>query len=299
VEYRTDKVSKSEKTKWEEESETDISEDIVKLYFRDMSKIPLLTREQEIELAKRVSRGDARAGDQLAVANLRLVVSIARTRQGQGLTLLDLIQEGNLGLLRAVQKFDYRKGFKFSTYATWWIRQGISRAIADQSRTIRIPTHIVDLLRRIHKAEEQHLQETGVPPTIEKLAHFLQMPAQEIEQAMKAAHRTRSLEEPTGDSEGDTTLEDFIHKDMTSPINEAFSAVKHEELHRVLHRLTERECRILELRFGLTGMEPLTLTEVGGQFNLSRERIRQIQDEALEKLRALNSQERLLIFKNI
>ncbi len=298
MDYRANGVNKNKETDWDEEPETDLSEDIVKLYFRDMGKIQLLTREEEVHLAKRVARGDARASEQLAVANLRLVVSIARTRQGHGLSLLDLIQEGNLGLLRAVQKFDYRKGFKFSTYATWWIRQGISRAIADQSRTIRIPTHIVDLLRRIYKEEEKHVQEQGAPPTVDELAQFLKVPVKEIEQALKAAHFTRSLEEPIGDGEGDTVLEDFISKDMTSPSKEAFSEAKQEELQRVLQRLTERECRILELRFGLTGTEPLTLTEVGGQFNLSRERIRQIQDEALEKLRGLKNREILLMFKD-
>ena len=283
----------------EEELEADLSEDIVKLYFRDMGKIPLLTRAQEVQLAKRVARGDPKAHEQIAVANLRLVVSIAKRRQGYGLSLLDLIQEGNLGLLRAIQKFDYRKGFKFSTYATWWIRQGIGRAIADQARTIRIPTNIGDLLRRIYRAEEMHVREKGTSPTSKGLAQLLGVPAKEIEQATKAGYFPRSLEEPIGDGEGEAVLEDFIRKDASSPVKEAFFQFKQEELHRMLQRLTERERRILELRFGLTGTEPLTLEEVGGQFNLSRERIRQIQEEALEKLRALKTLETLPLLKDL
>jgi len=283
----------------EEELEAHLSEDIVKLYFRDMGKIPLLTREQEVQLAKRVARGDPRAREQLALANLRLVVSIAKRRQGYGLSLLDLIQEGNLGLLRAIQKFDYRKGFKFSTYATWWIRQAVGRAIDDQARTIRMPTHIGELLRRIYRAEETYLQEKGKSPTLKGLAELLGVPVTEIAQATKAGRFPRSLEEPLGDTEGDSVLGDFIRTDASSPVKAAFSEFKQEELQRMLQRLTERECRILELRFGLTGTDPFTLEEVGGQFNLSRERIRQIQNEALEKLRAQKTLETLPLLQDL
>jgi RNA polymerase primary sigma factor len=281
------------------ELESDLSEDLVKLYLQEIGKVPLLTREEEVALAKGVAKGDKKARERLALANLRLVVSIAKKHQGCGLSLLDLIQEGNIGLMRAIEKFDYKKGYKFSTYATWWIRQAISRAIADKARTIRIPTHVLELMRRIYKAEEEHVQETGSPPNLEELSRVLEVPIEEVERVKKISPYTRSFEEPIGDEEEGSSLGDFIAKDASSPSKEAFSELRSEELHRLLATLTERERRVLELRFGIYGMQPLTLEEVGKQFNLSRERIRQIEKEALEKLKALKSRGKLQTYENL
>jgi RNA polymerase primary sigma factor len=281
------------------ELESDLSEDLVKLYLQEIGRFPLLTREEEVFLAKRVARGDKQAREKLALANLRLVVSIAKKHQGCGLSLLDLIQEGNIGLMKAIEKFDYKKGYKFSTYATWWIRQAISRAIADKARTIRIPTHVLELMRRIYKAEEEHVQEEGVPPNLEKLSKMLAVPIEEVERVKKISPYTRSFEEPIGDEEEGSVLGDFIGKNATSPLQEAFSELQREELHRALQGLTDRERRVLELRFGVNGMQPLTLEEVGKQFNLSRERIRQIEKEALEKLRGMKTREKLKKFENL
>jgi RNA polymerase primary sigma factor len=281
------------------ELESDLSEDLVKLYLQEIGRFPLLTREEEVFLAKRVARGDKQAREKLALANLRLVVSIAKKHQGCGLSLLDLIQEGNIGLMKAIEKFDYKKGYKFSTYATWWIRQAISRAIADKARTIRIPTHVLELMRRIYKAEEEHVQEEGVPPNMEKLSKMLSVPIEEVERVKKISPYTRSFEEPIGDEEEGSVLGDFIGKNATSPLQEAFSELQREELHRALEGLTDRERRVLELRFGVNGMQPLTLEEVGKQFNLSRERIRQIEKEALEKLRGMKTREKLKKFENL
>jgi RNA polymerase primary sigma factor len=275
------------------ESDTDLSEDLLMLYLREVGRYPLLTREEEVALARRVSRGVGAAREKLALANLRLVVSIAKKHQGWGLAPLDLIQEGNLGLMRAIEKFDYRKGYKFSTYATWWIRQAISRAIADKARTIRVPTHILDLMRRIQKTEEHYIQEKGYPPSFEALSTMLEVPASEIERVKKISPFTRSFEEPIGEESEGVMLGDFIGKSATSPLQEASSELQNEELHRAMDKLTERERRILELRYGMKGTQPLTLEEVGKQFHLSRERIRQIEKEALGKLHARLDLEKL------
>jgi len=268
------------------------AEDLVKTYLQEIGKVPLLTREEEIELAKRIERGDEKAREKMALANLRLVVSIAKRYKGLGLPLLDLIQEGNIGLMKAVEKFDWTKGYKFSTYATWWIRQAISRALADKSRTIRIPAHIIEAIRKLYKLEEEHVQEHGVPPSLEELAGKLNLPLEEIERVKKASQYTSSLERPVGE-DGDA-LEDFIGDDEAhSPVREAFTALQKEELLRALARLEYRERRILELRYGLYDNRTRTLEDVGKEFNISRERVRQIEKEALEKLRAMKLRERV------
>jgi len=276
-----------------------LSEDLVKLYLQEIGKVPLLTREEEVRLARRVQRGDERAREQLAVANLRLVVSIAKRHKGCGMPLLDLIQEGNIGLMKAIEKFDPSRGYKFSTYATWWIRQAITRAIADKARTIRIPTHMLELMRKIYKVEEEYVQNNGYPPTLQEIAQLLNMPLEEIERAKKITPYTRSFEEPIGDEE-DSTLGDFIgSKRATSPMHAALSELQVEELWQALSELSYRERRILELRFGLNGEQPLTLEQVGKEFDLSRERIRQIEKEALEKLRHTRLRQRLQQFENL
>ena len=274
------------------------SEDLVKTYLQEIGKVPLLTREEEVELAKRIERGDEKAREKMALANLRLVVSIAKRYKGLGLPLLDLIQEGNIGLMKAVEKFDWTKGYKFSTYATWWIRQAISRALADKSRTIRIPAHIIEAIRKLYKLEEEHVQEHGAPPSLEELAKKLNLPLQEIERVKKASQYTGSLERPVGE-DGDA-LEDFIGDDEAhSPVREAFTALQKEELLRALARLEYRERRILELRYGLYDNRTRTLEDVGKEFNISRERVRQIEKEALEKLRAMKLRERVKQLENL
>jgi len=285
----------------EEEDDMDAhaSEDLVKLYLQEIGRVPLLTREQEVELAKRVAAGDEEARHQLAVANLRLVVSIAKRHKNSGLPLLDLIQEGNIGLMKAIEKFDWTKGYKFSTYATWWIRQAITRAIADKARTIRIPTHMLELMRKIHRAEEEYVQNHGVPPSLDELAEMLNVPREEIERAKKITPYTRSFEEPVGDEE-DSTLGDFIGSSDHSALRRALKELSVEELYKALEGLTERERRILELRFGLVeGQQPMTLERVGELFNLSRERIRQIEKEALEKLANSPLRRRLQQFESL
>jgi len=283
----------------EEEATTNASEDLVKLYLQEIGRVPLLTREQEVELAKRVAEGDEEARQQLALANLRLVVSIAKRHKGSGLPLLDLIQEGNIGLMKAIEKFDWTKGYKFSTYATWWIRQAITRAIADKARTIRIPTHMLELMRKIYKAEEEYVQNHGTPPTIEELAERLKLPQEEIERAKRITPYTRSFEEPIGDEE-ESVLGDFIGSEEGSVLRRALKELSVEELYEALGELTERERRILELRFGLLkGKQPMTLERVGELFDLSRERIRQIEKEALQKLSQGRLRRRLEQFKSL
>ncbi|MFQ6117883.1 MAG: RNA polymerase sigma factor RpoD/SigA [Candidatus Bipolaricaulia bacterium] len=274
------------------------AEDLVKTYLQEIGKVPLLTREEEVELAKRIQQGDEKAREKMALANLRLVVSIAKRYKGLGLPLLDLIQEGNIGLMKAVEKFDWTKGYKFSTYATWWIRQAISRALADKSRTIRIPAHIIEAIRKLYKLEEEYVQEHGVPPSLEELAGKLDLPLEEVERVKKASQYTSSLERPVGE-DGDA-LEDFIsNEEASSPVREAFTALQKEELLRALARLDYRERRILELRYGLYDNRTRTLEDVGKEFNISRERVRQIEKEALEKLRAMKLRERVKQLENL
>ncbi len=281
-----EKLDESPEEITEREPERDLSENLLSLYLKEVGRYPLLTREQEIELGWRIARGDKHAREKLALSNLRLVVSVAKKYHGWGLPSLDLIQEGNLGLMRAIEKFDYRKGYKFSTYATWWIRQAISRAIADKARTVRIPTHILDLMRQIQRTEEKYLQEEGRVPSFSEIAKTLRVPAHEIERVKAIAPYTRSFEEPVGEEGEGVVIGDFIGKTAASPQHEAFSELQRDELQRVMKTLSDRERRILELRFGFKGSQPLTLEEVGKQFHLSRERIRQIEKEALDKLHA-------------
>lgn len=267
--------------------ETPFSEDLVKVYLQEIGKIPLLSREQEVELAKRVEEEDDKAREKLALANLRLVVSIAKKHRNRGLPFLDLIQEGNVGLMKAIEKFDYRKGYKFSTYATWWIRQAINRAIANKGRTIRIPTHIMGLIRDIYKAEEGYVTEHGEPPTNEELAEILDTSVDKIERAKKMSQYTLSLEKPIGDDEEGSELGEFLENETaTSPTEEAFHELQKEKLMEALNELLPREKRILELRYGLEDDHPRTLKEVGKVFNVSRERIRQIEKKALRKLKS-------------
>ena len=260
-------------------------EDPVRMYLKEIGKVPLLTSEEEIELAKRMELGDEEAKKKLAEANLRLVVSIAKRYVGRGMQFLDLIQEGNLGLIKAVEKFEYRKGYKFSTYATWWIRQAITRAIADQARTIRIPVHMVETINRLVRAQRQLLQTLGREPSPEEVAKEMELPVERVREIMKISQDPVSLETPIGEEE-DSHLGDFIQDDqVTVPADAATFTLLHEQLMEVLDTLTEREQKVLRLRFGLDDGRPRTLEEVGREFNVTRERIRQIEAKALRKLR--------------
>ena len=260
-------------------------EDPVRMYLKEIGKVPLLTPEEEIDLAKRMEMGDESAKKRLAEANLRLVVSIAKRYVGRGMQFLDLIQEGNLGLIKAVEKYDYSKGFKFSTYATWWIRQAITRSIADQARTIRIPVHMVETINRLIRTSRQLLQELGREPLPEELAKKLDMPVDRVREIMKISQEPVSLETPVGEEE-DSHLGDFIQDDnVTVPQDAAAFTLLHEQLMEVLDTLTEREQKVLKLRFGLVDGRPRTLEEVGKEFHVTRERIRQIEAKALRKLR--------------
>ena len=260
-------------------------DDPVRMYLKEIGKVPLLSPDEEIELAKKIELGDEAAKKKLAEANLRLVVSIAKRYVGRGMQLLDLIQEGNLGLIKAVEKFDYRKGYKFSTYATWWIRQAITRAIADQARTIRIPVHMVETINRLVRTQRQLVQKLGREATPEELARELDMPVDRVREIMKISQDPVSLETPIGEEE-DSHLGDFIQDDNVEvPADAATYTLLHEQLMEVLSTLTEREQKVLRLRFGLDDGRPRTLEEVGRQFNVTRERIRQIEAKALRKLR--------------
>ena len=260
-------------------------EDPVRMYLKEIGKIPLLGMEDEVELAKKMELGDPEARKRLAESNLRLVVSIAKRYVGRGMQFLDLIQEGNLGLIKAVEKFDYTKGYKFSTYATWWIRQAITRAIADQARTIRIPVHMVETINRLVRTSRQLLQELGREPTTEEIATRLDLPVERVSEIMKMSQEPVSLETPIGEEE-DSHLGDFIQDDnVLVPQDAAAFTLLHEQLMEVLLTLTEREQKVLRLRFGLDDGRPRTLEEVGKQFNVTRERIRQIEAKALRKLR--------------
>ena len=260
-------------------------EDPVRMYLKEIGKVPLLSAEREIELAQRMEEGDEEAKKELAEANLRLVVSIAKRYVGRGMLFLDLIQEGNLGLIKAVEKFDYRKGYKFSTYATWWIRQAITRAIADQARTIRIPVHMVETINKLIRVSRQLLQELGREPSPEEIAAEMNMPVERVREILKISQEPVSLETPIGEEE-DSHLGDFIQDDnVPVPADAAAFTLLKEQLEEVLGTLTEREQKVLTLRFGLEDGRARTLEEVGKEFNVTRERIRQIEAKALRKLR--------------
>ena len=272
------------------------TDDPVRMYLKEIGKVPLLTPEEEQDLARRMSEGDDLARQKLTEANLRLVVSIAKRYVGRGMLFLDLIQEGNLGLMKAVEKFDYTKGYKFSTYATWWIRQSITRAIADQARTIRIPVHMVETINKVVRASRQLLQELGHDPTAEEIAEALGMPTDKVRDILKIAQEPVSLETPIGEEE-DSHLGDFISDEGASEPSEAASqSLLNEALLEVMDTLTEREQRVLKLRFGLEDGRTRTLEEVGKEFNVTRERIRQIEAKALRKLRHPSRSKRLRDF---
>ena len=274
------------------------TDDPVRMYLKEIGKVPLLTADEEIELATRMSEGDEEAKRRMAEANLRLVVSIAKRYVGRGMLFLDLIQEGNLGLIKAVEKFDYTKGYKFSTYATWWIRQAITRAIADQARTIRIPVHMVETINKVIRVSRQLLQELGHDPSAEEIAKEMGMPVEKVRDILKIAQEPVSLETPIGEEE-DSHLGDFIPDEDASEPSEAasFSLLK-EQLMEVLDTLTPREKKVLELRFGIIDGRTRTLEEVGKEFNVTRERIRQIEAKALRKLRHPSRSRKLKDFLN-
>ena len=279
-------------------AETFSIDDPVRMYLKEIGKVNLLTPEEEVELARRMAEGDKEAGKRMAEANLRLVVSIAKRYVGRGMLFLDLIQEGNLGLIKAVEKFDYTKGYKFSTYATWWIRQAITRAIADQARTIRIPVHMVETINKVIRVSRQLLQELGHDPTPEEVAEEMGMPADKVRDILKIAQEPVSLETPIGEEE-DSHLGDFIPDEYASEPAEAASfTFLREQLMSVLDTLTEREKRVLMLRFGIADGRTRTLEEVGKEFNVTRERIRQIEAKALRKLRHPSRSKKLKDFLN-
>jgi RNA polymerase primary sigma factor len=261
--------------------------DSLRLYLREIGKVPLLTADQEVYLAKRIERGDMGAKTQMIEANLRLVVSIAKSYLGRGLSFLDLIQEGSLGLIRAVEKFDYRKGYKFSTYATWWIRQAVTRAIADKARTIRIPVHMVEKLNKVVHIERQLVQRLGREPRPDEIAEELEMTTEEVREILRMSQLPVSLEKPIGEEE-DSQLGDFVEDETAeSPFDTAQVTLRRGDIDRALDSLPERERKVIELRFGLSGAQPCTLEEVGRAFGVTRERIRQIENNTLKKLESL------------
>ena len=285
-------LSKQKKREKQEEKNhivdvSNISNDSVQMYLREIGKVPLLKAEQEVELAKRIEQGDTEARKRLAEANLRLVVSIAKKYTGRkNLSLLDLIQEGNMGLFRAVEKFDYRRGYKFSTYGTWWIRQAITRALADQSRTIRIPVHMVETINRFTQVQRRLLQDLGRDPLPEEIAAEMELPVDKVRHIMKISQETVSIDASVGEDEEDSTLKDFIEDDDTiTPQQAAGRELLQEHVKEILSDLTPREQKILEMRFGLIDGMSHTLEEVGREFDVTRERIRQIEAKALEKIR--------------
>jgi RNA polymerase primary sigma factor len=271
----------------------EVSTDSLQLFLKDVGKVDLLTAAQEVELAKRIERGDHRAKQEMVEANLRLVVSIAKRYRNQGLPFLDLIQEGTIGLVRAAEKFDYRKGFKFSTYATWWIRQAVARALADKARTIRMPVHVVEKLNKIMRTERKLRAEKGREPTSEEIALELDLTIEEVDQIRRTSQAPVSLEKPVGDEE-ESEFGHFI-EDESEPLPDeaADTTLRREALSRALSMLAERERRVLEMRYGLNGEQPRTLDEVGRTFNVTRERIRQIENQSLKKLRALAESQKL------
>jgi RNA polymerase primary sigma factor len=261
--------------------------DSLRLYLREIGKVPLLTADQEVYLAKRIERGDMAAKTHMIEANLRLVVSIAKSYLGRGLSFLDLIQEGSLGLIRAVEKFDYRKGYKFSTYATWWIRQAVTRAIADKARTIRIPVHMVEKLNKVVHIERQLVQRLGREPQPEEIALELEITTEEVREILRMAQLPVSLEKPIGEEE-ESELGDFVQDEQAeSPFDTASVQLRREDIDKALDSLPERERKVIELRFGLTGAQPCTLEEVGRAFGVTRERIRQIENNTLKRLETL------------
>ena len=272
---------------------TAASTDALQLFLKDIGKVELLTAAQEVELAKRIERGDHRAKQEMIEANLRLVVSIAKRYRNQGLPFLDLIQEGTIGLVRAAEKFDYRKGFKFSTYATWWIRQAVARALADKARTIRMPVHVVEKLNKIVRSERKLRAEFGREPTNAEIGRELELTPDEVDQIRRSAQTPVSLEKPVGDEE-ESEFGHFI-TDESEPLPDeaAETTLRRETLQRILSKLAPRERRVLELRYGLDGQHPCTLDEVGRAFNVTRERIRQIENQSLKKLRALADAQKL------
>jgi RNA polymerase primary sigma factor len=267
--------------------------DSLRLYLRSIGRVDLLTAEQEVELAKRIERGDMAAKQHMVEANLRLVVSIAKGYLGRGLTFLDLIQEGSLGLIRAVEKFDYRRGYKFSTYATWWIRQAVTRAIADKARTIRIPVHMIDRMNKVKHAERALVQKLGREPEPREVAAEVEMTVHEVREIQRLNQTPVSLDKPVGDEE-DSEIGDFIPDETTEqPFERATETLQRRDIERALDALPERERQVIQLRYGLTGQEPLTLEEVGRAFGVTRERIRQIETNTLRKLKRLPEAQRL------
>jgi RNA polymerase primary sigma factor len=267
--------------------------DSLRLYLRTIGRVPLLTASQEVELARRIERGDVQAKQQMVEANLRLVVSIAKRYLGRGLSFLDLIQEGSLGLIRAVEKFDHRRGYKFSTYATWWIRQAVTRALADKGRTIRIPVHVVERLNKVVQAERQLVQQLGREPSDEEIAAMLECSPRDVREILRVAQQPISLEKPVGDEE-DSLLGDFVEdQSAESPFELASRQIRNRDVLCALAVLPRREREVLELRYGLTGKRPQTLEEVGQAFNVTRERIRQIENHTLKKLELLPEAQRL------
>ncbi|MGI8607074.1 MAG: sigma-70 family RNA polymerase sigma factor [Gaiellaceae bacterium] len=271
----------------------EVSTDALQLFLKDIGRVPLLTAAQEVELAKRIERGDHPAKQKMVESNLRLVVSIAKNYRNQGLPFLDLIQEGTIGLVRAAEKFDHRKGFKFSTYATWWIRQAVARALADKARTIRMPVHVVEKLNKIGRAERKLLSELGRDPTAAEVAEELDLEAEEVEQIRKSAQTPISLEKPVGDEEESEFGHFLADENAIAPDMAAEETLRKEVLKRVLKSLSHRERRVLELRYGLDGEHPRTLDEVGRTFNVTRERVRQIENQSLKKLQAMAESQKL------
>ncbi len=271
------------------------AEDAVRLYLRSIGRVPLLTREDEVRLAKRIEQNDMSAKNALIEANLRLVVSIAKRYTGRGLTLLDLIQEGNMGLIRAVEKFDWRRGFKFSTYATWWIRQAITRALADQSRTIRIPVHMVERMNRVARAKRSLLQKNNREPSAEEIGELVEMPAKKVEEILKLGQEPVSLEAPVGGEEGDgASLGDFIEDSATDrPLEIVANRIRDKDLLKVLDSLGWRERKVIELRYGLGDKGPMTLEDIGHEVGVTRERVRQIESKTLAMLKSSGGADRL------
>jgi RNA polymerase primary sigma factor len=293
-ELQIEVVSAEEEEDVAEEIEAqEVSTDALQLFLKDVGRVDLLTAAQEVELAKRIERGDHRAKQEMVEANLRLVVSIAKRYRNQGLPFLDLIQEGTIGLVRAAEKFDYRKGFKFSTYATWWIRQAVARALADKARTIRMPVHVVEKLNKIVRSERKLRAELGREPLAAEIARDLDLTPDEVDQIRRTAQSPVSLEKPVGDEEESEFGHFITDESVPLPEEAAEVTLRKETLEKILSQLSQRERKVLELRYGLNGEHPRTLDEVGRAFNVTRERIRQIENQSLKKLRALAESQKL------